>query len=141
MELFLIRHGQSFNNTLSDAEGRVAAPPLTETGEKQAERVAVHLRDAPAKMIFGVNTGSPDQQALMLGFSRWFPATRKEQEANSDIRLSIEERYESRDSYIELVKRDTKKLTQNRFILEQDVDLVVQNATDRYDTAVARTSD
>ena len=61
MELFLIRHGQSFNNTLSDAEGRVADPPLTETGEKQAERVAVHLRDAPAKMIFGVNTGSPDQ--------------------------------------------------------------------------------
>ena len=76
----------------------------------------------------------------MLGFSRWFPATREQREASNDIRPSIEERYENRDSYVKLVKRDTEKLTQNGFVLEQDVDLVVQNATDRYDTAVARTS-
>ena len=76
----------------------------------------------------------------MLGFSRWFPATREERKANNDIRPSIEERYENRDSYVKLVKRDTEKLTQNGFVLEQDVDLVVQNAIDRYDTAVARTS-
>ena len=76
----------------------------------------------------------------MLGFSRWFPATREERAANNDTRPSIEERYENRDSYVKLVKRDTEKLTQNGFVLEQDVDLVVQNATDRYDTAVARTS-
>lgn len=60
MELFLIRHGQSFNNTLADGNGRVGDPPLTETGEKQAERVAAHLRDAPAKMIFGVSDGAPE---------------------------------------------------------------------------------
>ena len=77
----------------------------------------------------------------MLGFSRWFPATREEREANNDVRLSIEERYESRDKYVELVKRDTEKLTQNGFVLERDVDLVVENATDRYDTAVAKASD
>jgi 2,3-bisphosphoglycerate-dependent phosphoglycerate mutase len=61
MEVFLIRHGQSFNNTLPDGAGRVADPPLTETGEKQAERVATHLRDAAAKMIFGVSDGVPDE--------------------------------------------------------------------------------
>ncbi len=55
MELFLVRHGQSFNNTLPEGDGRVADPPLTGTGERQADLVAAHLRDAPAKMIFGVS--------------------------------------------------------------------------------------
>ena len=44
MELFLIRHGQSFNNTLSDAEGRVADPPLTETGETSSQLSLLGLR-------------------------------------------------------------------------------------------------
>ena len=43
MELYLIRHGQSHNNTLPDAAGRLCDPPLTATGEAQAVRVAAHL--------------------------------------------------------------------------------------------------
>jgi broad specificity phosphatase PhoE len=45
MELYLIRHGQSFNNTLADVRQRVCDPPLTELGERQAEQVARHLID------------------------------------------------------------------------------------------------
>ena len=37
MELYLIRHGQSTNNLLATAEGRSHDPPLTETGQRQAE--------------------------------------------------------------------------------------------------------
>ena len=59
MDLFLIRHGQSFNNTLLDGKGRVADPPLTEIGERQADRVALHLRDEPAKIVFGEWEGNP----------------------------------------------------------------------------------
>ena len=116
-----------------DSDGNeLAGVRLPDITQPVATNAGWNLRDS--------ETGSPDQQALMLGFSRWFPATREEREANNDIRPSIEERYENRDSYIKLVKRDTEKLKQNGFVLEQDVDLVVQNATDRYDTAVARTS-
>ena len=43
MELYLIRHGQSLNNSLADSSDRVCDPPLTETGEAQAVRVAAHL--------------------------------------------------------------------------------------------------
>lgn len=49
MHLFLVRHGQSFNNTLPDGVGRVADPPLTEAGEKQAPLVAKYLAEAAAK--------------------------------------------------------------------------------------------
>ncbi len=43
MDLFLIRHGESYNNALEDSSQRVSDPPLTALGEEQAERVASHL--------------------------------------------------------------------------------------------------
>ena len=45
MELFIIRHGQSFNNALAEehAGQRHRDPALTETGERQAECVAPFL--------------------------------------------------------------------------------------------------
>ena len=45
MELYLIRHGESFNNRLSAAEAakRACDPPLTERGEAQARRLADYL--------------------------------------------------------------------------------------------------
>ena len=48
MQLYIIRHGESTNNaTMSiDPEDRVEDPPLTPTGEKQAEHVAQFLKDA-----------------------------------------------------------------------------------------------
>jgi broad specificity phosphatase PhoE len=53
MELYLIRHGQSFNNTLTKPEGRLADPPLSEVGERQAKLVAEYLHSAPAKCEYG----------------------------------------------------------------------------------------
>ena len=43
MDLYIVRHGQSSNNALDDPKGRVEDPPLTESGEKQADLVAVYL--------------------------------------------------------------------------------------------------
>ena len=53
MELYLIRHGQSFNNTLSTAEGRMSDPPLSEVGERQAKLVAEYLHSSAAKCHYG----------------------------------------------------------------------------------------
>jgi len=52
MHLSLVRHGQSFNNTLPDGVGRVVDPPLTEAGVKQAPLVAKYLAEGPAKDTF-----------------------------------------------------------------------------------------
>jgi len=43
MELYLIRHAQSTNNTLTDESQRVCDPLLTELGLRQADTVAQHL--------------------------------------------------------------------------------------------------
>lgn len=63
MELYLIRHGQSLNNAMTDETHRVADPALTEAGEEQAQRVAAHVRDADQ---FGVEAGRG------YGFDRLF---------------------------------------------------------------------
>lgn len=43
MELFLIRHAQSYNNALGDQRRRMVDPPLTEIGQRQAELLATFL--------------------------------------------------------------------------------------------------
>lgn len=43
MELYLIRHAQSTNNTLTDETQRVRDPSLTDLGQRQAQILAQHL--------------------------------------------------------------------------------------------------
>lgn len=43
MELYIIRHAQSYNNALTDIRDRVSDPPLTELGHRQAQAIARHL--------------------------------------------------------------------------------------------------
>ena len=43
MDLFLIRHGESANNVLTDVSKRVADPNLTDLGREQAEHLSVYL--------------------------------------------------------------------------------------------------
>lgn len=45
MDLFLIRHGESANNAITDLSQRVADPDLTELGRQQAQQLAAHLLD------------------------------------------------------------------------------------------------
>ena len=47
MELYIIRHAQSSNNALADPTDRVADPPLTDLGRRQAARLATHLASEP----------------------------------------------------------------------------------------------
>jgi len=43
MDIFLIRHGQSANNSLGDIRNREVDPPLTDLGQQQANILAQHL--------------------------------------------------------------------------------------------------
>ena len=52
MELYIIRHGQSTNNTLVDLSQRVCDPPLTELGQRQAGYVAAHLANGGRQVQF-----------------------------------------------------------------------------------------
>jgi hypothetical protein len=82
-------------------------------------------------------TGAPEQIVSMLGFTAFFPATQAAREASGDPRLSIEERYADREAYMKHVTDVAQQLAADRYILEEDVDIVVQACATRYDTAMA----
>ena len=84
------------------------------------------------------DTGAPEQLMSMQGSTHWFPGTAAQRQAASDPRLSIEERYPSRAEYAQRVTDAAKKLAGERYILEEDVDLVVQSCLERYDHALAQ---
>ena len=62
-----------------------------------------------------------------------FPATREKREASGDQRQSIKERYDSKDQYLGLVKEATKDLIEQRYLLDEDLDRIVDLAGEHYD--------
>ena len=64
MELYIVRHGQSTNNALADRSERVADPPLTPLGRRQAEMVAQHLATGMVKV--------PDGELRPYGIGRLY---------------------------------------------------------------------
>ena len=82
------------------------------------------------------DTGAPEQLMSMQGSSHWFPATAEQRAKSGDSRLSIEERYENREAYRELVKSAAVALASDGYLLAEDVDLVVGSCLERYDCAI-----
>jgi hypothetical protein len=83
-------------------------------------------------------TGATDQFAGEAGSFFPFARTRAEREAKGDSRLSIEERYSSRDQYVGKVALAARKLVENRYLLREDVPDVIDFAIAQYDWAVRR---
>lgn len=78
-------------------------------------------------------TGGEGQILSMLGSTLPFPATQAERERRGDPRLSIEERYRDRDDYLTRARAAADVLARQRYILEEDIEIVVANAVARYD--------
>ena len=81
--------------------------------------------------------GNPDLYiGITGGLAGWtlpFPATRADREASGDPRLSIEERYASREDYLRQVREAAQALVEARYLLAEDVHGVVERAAGRYD--------
>ena len=82
-------------------------------------------------------SGAPDLLSTMQGLSVYFPATSNRGQETGDSRHAIEERYQDRDSYLKQVRGSALRLVAQRYLLEEDVDVVVSACADRYDAAVA----
>ena len=67
-----------------------------------------------------------------------FPATRAERENSGDPRLSIEERYASREDYLDKIRESAEELARQGYVLGEDVELLVSQAGDHYDELTAR---
>ncbi len=96
--------------------------------------------DAPVGTHTGWNprdpeTGAPEQLIPMQGFTLFFPPTKNAREAAGDDRLSLEERYVSKDDYLKQVRELAIKLAGSNYLLPEDIDLVVESCAARYDAA------
>jgi hypothetical protein len=99
----------------------IAAPLATETGWNWR-----HPR-----------TGAPDALVGVVGSYLPFARTRAERERDGDPRLSVEERYRSRDEYLGRVAVAALGLVRERFLLARDVPRVLERAAARWDAVQA----
>ena len=78
-------------------------------------------------------TGGEGQILDMLGSTVPFARTTAERIDSKDPRPSNEERYRNRDSYLARVREAVEALVAGRYLLAEDVELVVETAGQRYD--------
>jgi hypothetical protein len=122
------RPGPAYGSLVSavDADGN-------ETGGIALPEVAVPLGSHTGWTLRHPSIGGEGQRLVFAGATIPFPRTRREREASGDPRLSIEERYRSRDDYLERVRRAAVALAAQRYLLDEDIDLTVALAARAWD--------
>jgi alpha/beta hydrolase family protein len=80
-----------------------------------------------------------DYLAGLVGSFEPFARTREEREKSGDPRLSIAERYSSRQEYLDRVQRAVRDLVAERFMLAGDAGAVMQRAERMWDRIVTAT--
>jgi alpha/beta hydrolase family protein len=79
------------------------------------------------------STGGEGQLLDMQGATIPFAATSSERQQGRDARPSLAERYRDRDDYARRLRAAAEALAAERYILEEDIDLAVELALERYD--------
>ncbi|MBM3226951.1 MAG: hypothetical protein FJZ47_24560 [Candidatus Tectomicrobia bacterium] len=104
------------------------------------ERTGIRLPDlsVPLATYTGWNVrrpevGGPGQMLALLGSTRAFPATRATRQATGDPRLSIEERYDSKEDYLRQVHQAAETLVQQGYLLTEDLPTIADQAAQRYE--------
>ena len=82
--------------------------------------------------------GGAEQLLVFAGGTIPFARTRREREAAGDPRPSLEERYASRDEYLQAVRRAAADLVAERYMLEEDIELSVTFAARAWDWLAGR---
>ena len=113
-----------------DADGNVRAGiRLPDIAVPLATHAGWNYRDA--------STGAPDRLAGEIGSYIPFARTKADRDRAGDPRLSIEERYRSRDEYVGKFAAAALRLVDERYVLEEDVVDLLKHAVDHYNWATA----
>lgn len=83
--------------------------------------------------LFSERAGPTRELATLTGSFVPFPQTRAERERTRDPRLSIEERYSSRDQYLNRIAKAADDLVSKGYLIKEDVPRIVQQAGTRWD--------
>lgn len=105
-------------------------------------RAGVHLPEitVPLATYTGWNlrdpmTGAPEERVSFLGSCIPFAKTAAERNADGDPRLSIDERYSSRDDYLARYQRAVDELVKERWILPIDAAALMKQGAAEWDWA------
>ena len=99
----------------------VSVPLATNTGWNLR-----HPDNGNPDLVIGITGG-------LAGWTLPFHKTKEGRETSGDPRLSIEERYDSRDDYVERVRQAAADLVSEGYLLEEDVEREAETAGRRYD--------
>jgi Alpha/beta hydrolase domain len=83
-------------------------------------------------------TGSPEQIVAMNGLTLWFAPDEATRAARGDPRRSLAERYRDEADYGAKVRAAAERLAVERYLLEEDVERVVEAAVARYRAAMSQ---
>jgi len=130
--------------TLPAEEGEEFPALVADLDDSFNERGGIRLPDlsVPVATYTGWNLrdesiGNPNLFiGITGGLAGWtlpLPITREDRESTGDPRASIEERYASREDYLEQVTRAAMDLVGEGYLLEEDVEEVVELARRKYD--------
>ena len=96
-------------------------------GVKMPE-ISVPLATYTGWNLFNNEAGPTNLLSSMQGSYIPLPRTRADRERTKDPRASIEERYQSRDRYLELVSAAAREMVKQGYLLEEDIATVVKRA-------------
>ncbi|MCI0867148.1 MAG: hypothetical protein J4N89_11460 [Chloroflexi bacterium] len=88
-----------------------------------------NLRDASignTDLFIGITGG-------LAGWTLGLPATAADRQSSGDPRLSIAERYASKEEYLRLVEESARALIDEGYMLEEDLEPVVERAGSKFD--------
>ncbi len=99
----------------------VSVPLATNTGWNLR-----HPDNGNPDLVIGITGG-------LAGWTLPFPKTSKDREASGDPRPAIQERYESKDDYVERVRQAASELVSEGYMIEEDIEREAEMAARRYD--------
>src|SRR5262249_57154129 len=83
-------------------------------------------------------TGSPEQIVPMNGLTLWFAPDEATRAARGDPRRSLAARYRDEADYSAKVREAALRLAAERYLLEEDVQRVIEAAVARYRAAISQ---
>jgi hypothetical protein len=86
--------------------------------------------------LYNADSGPTDVISHMSGSFIPFPRTRAEREQTDDPRLSIEERYQSREQYLGIIADAALDLIEQGYLLDRDMPEIVEAAGAHWDYLV-----
>jgi len=98
--------------------------------------VSVPLATATGWNFRSPRVGNPSTIYSLQGSYLPFAATRADRLARQDPRPSVEERYSGRDDYLQKIRAAAVELIRGRYLLQEDLDSVVDRAHAHWDYAM-----